>query len=244
MLFFFVCLALVEIALCFTSVEFIPTRNNFRKVSRSLKSDGSHLTPLALFDKLFEEEGPLGKGITVGKVQIALLTSDRSRSSIFGVVKDAVAEHSVGTSYDLACLAQKVCLALLRRKDSWTAASSHSQWFKEEDSGRAESTFNNWVNGETVKFEKEYPASVGDQGGATSVVVSLIIELVGDQTQFDGAGFSLQQTEEVLQSIASDVLVEDGDCVNAVEVFWTPGDASETLTNTDLLVDFPELITI
>jgi uncharacterized membrane protein len=49
-------------------------------------------------------------------------------------------------------------------------------------------------------------------------------------------------TREVLSSIASDCLVERGECVNAVEIFWTPSDPEEVLTNRDLIIDFPELI--
>jgi uncharacterized membrane protein len=62
--------------------------------------------------------------------------------------------------------------------------------------------------------------------------------------RFDGAGFSIAGTKEVLASIASDCLVDDGRCVNAVEVFWTPSDNKEILTKLDMIVDFPELIDI
>ena len=62
--------------------------------------------------------------------------------------------------------------------------------------------------------------------------------------RFDGAGFSLSGTKEVLTSIASDVLVAEGDVVNAVEVFWTPSERNEVLTNMDLIADFPELVTL
>ena len=215
----------------------------------STTSKHQQQSALFLFGKMFEEEGPLGKGITVGKVQVALMTTDRSKNSIFGAVQSAVDEHAgVGTNYDLACMAQQVCLALLRRKDSWTAAASESQWFKEDDAGKAESMFNDWANREAVKFEKEYDnAVVGDDkedAKATAAVISIVIELVGDQTKFEGAGLSFTQTQDVLQSIASDVMVEDGDCVNAVEIFWTPGEPNEVLTSKDLIVDFPELITI
>jgi uncharacterized membrane protein len=48
----------------------------------------------------------------------------------------------------------------------------------------------------------------------------------------------------VLASIASDCLVDDGCCVNAVEVFWTPSDNKEILTKLDMVVDFPELIDV
>ena len=37
------------------------------------------------------------------------------------------------------------------------------------------------------------------------------------ECRFDGAGFSITGTKEVLASIASDCLVDDGYCVNAVE---------------------------
>jgi hypothetical protein len=100
------------------------------------------------------------------------------------------------------------------------------------------------------------------------LVVSLIIEIQGDETRcvriicvpqlscscrgtsyvapmsrFDGAGYSVTGTREVLSSIASDVLVNNGNCVNAVELFWVPGDPqAEVLSKNDLIIDFPELI--
>jgi hypothetical protein len=60
--------------------------------------------------------------------------------------------------------------------------------------------------------------------------------------RFDGAGFSFQGTKDVLSSIASDAIVEDGDCINAVELFWTPSDREEVLLAPDMILDFPELI--
>jgi Protein of unknown function (DUF1517) len=64
------------------------------------------------------------------------------------------------------------------------------------------------------------------------------------QKRFDGAGFSMTGTQAVLNSIASNCLVDEGEVVNAAEIFWTPGEPSETLTSTDLIVDFPELVTL
>jgi uncharacterized membrane protein len=62
--------------------------------------------------------------------------------------------------------------------------------------------------------------------------------------RFDGAGFSMSGTKDVLNSIASDCMVDYGQVTRAVEVFWTPGDRKEVLTPTDLIVDFPELVTL
>jgi uncharacterized membrane protein len=62
--------------------------------------------------------------------------------------------------------------------------------------------------------------------------------------RFDGAGFSMSGTQAVLNSIASNCMVDEGQVVNAAEIFWTPGDPKEALTSTDLIVDFPELVTL
>ena len=37
-------------------------------------------------------------------------------------------------------------------------------------------------------------------------------------------------------------MVEEGECLNAVEVFWTPSEATEVLNKNDVVLDFPELI--
>jgi Protein of unknown function (DUF1517) len=110
-------------------------------------------TCLDLFDKVFEEEGPLGKGITVGKVQVSLLSPDRSGTSIYGLL-ERKARSDDDSPYGLARMTYDVCMALLRKSEDWIGADSTSQWFKENDSGKAESKFNEWCNREATKFEK------------------------------------------------------------------------------------------
>ena len=107
-----------------------------------------------IFGKMFEEEGPLGKGITVGKVQVALSVTDRtSSSSIFRTLEQA--SRSGGDSPQaLSRLANNVCLSLLRKKDEWVGACSESKWFGGDDGGKAESCFNDYANREAAKFEK------------------------------------------------------------------------------------------
>jgi uncharacterized membrane protein len=145
-------------------------------------------------------------------------------------------------------MTNNVCLDLLRKSDDWIGACSTSQWFPSKDAGKAEQYYNDLSNTEASKFEKEYIPDGDDDdtpsgsSPSTIVVVSLVIEIQGDSTKFDGAGYSLSSTKEVLTSIASDALVDDGYCVNAVEVFWTPSDRQEVMTKKDMIVDFPELI--
>jgi uncharacterized membrane protein len=236
-------LSLFPVALAFAPS---PWGHNIYSNKNDKAAFSTSSTALHFFDKVFEEEGPLGKGITVGKVQVALMSNSRGNDSIFGMIRRANS-HGSSTNYDLACTANELCLSLLRKSDDWTAACSEYKWFKEDDSGKAESYFNDLANREAVKFEKEYILDEDSEetpGGPTTVVVSMIMEIQGDATNFEGAGFSLQKTKEVLQSIASDVRVEDGECVNAVEIFWTPGEPSEMLTSRDLIMDFPELVTL
>lgn len=195
-------------------------------------------TRLNLFDKIFEEEGILGKGVTVGKVQVALTSPDRGPDSIFGIL-----EREAAADKTLPELTHAIALALLRKSDDWVGAAGSSDWFGQKDSGKAESKFNDLSNAEAAKFEKEYiPDSKEEGGGATIVVVSLVIEIEGDSTKFEGAGFSLSGTKEVLSSIASDCMVDDGECLNAVEIFWSPSERSEVLGKIDVITDFPEII--
>lgn len=111
------------------------------------------VTQLKFFDKVFEESGPLGKGITVGKVQVCLSSSDRSANSIFGMLEKS-ARSSDSSSRGLAKLTNEICLSLLRKSDSWRGACSESKWFSVNDAGKAESLCNDWSNKEAAKFEK------------------------------------------------------------------------------------------
>ncbi len=95
----------------------------------------------------------MGKGITVGKVQVALFSKERGKDSIFGDL-ERKARSTGGSLAHLALLVKEVCLALLRRSDDWTAARGESQWFPFRESAKAEAQFNQWVEAEALKFEK------------------------------------------------------------------------------------------
>mmetsp|Transcript_24226 Transcript_24226/g.36089 ORF Transcript_24226/g.36089 Transcript_24226/m.36089 type:complete len:259 (-) Transcript_24226:67-843(-) len=245
----FLLTALVKDAVSFTvssSLAGVSTGETFKAFSPSARSNyerRGEAVSLNLFGDMFEEAGPLGKGITVGKVQVALNSFDRSSSSIIGMLETKT--EDVGDSpEELSRLTNDICLALLRKNDDWISACSESKHFKTDDAGKAESLFNEWANLEAAKFEKEYIPGEGkaEKGGPTIVVVSLVVEIQGDETNFEGAGYSTSKTRDVLASIAADCLVDEGYCLNAAEVFWTPGEPNEILTKTDVIVDFPALI--
>ena len=89
------------------------------------------------------------------------------------------------------------------------------------------------------KFPKIIPKEPS-RGVKTFDMFLTIINFV--EHRFEGAGYSLSGTKEVLSSIASDCMVDDGECLNAAEIFWTPSERSEVLTRRDMMVDFPEII--
>ncbi|VEU36055.1 unnamed protein product [Pseudo-nitzschia multistriata] len=132
---------------------FTSSASAFMAPTKSTRSYGSS-TQTFLFDKMFEEEGMLGKGITVGSVQVALRSNDRaSDTSIFGLLEDHSNLDS-DANEDLARMANDVCLDLMRKSDDWVAACSTSKWFSQNDAGKAESYYNELANNIATKFDK------------------------------------------------------------------------------------------
>lgn len=145
--------------------------------------------PLFVLEKMFEAEGPLGKGITVGKVSVSLFSPGHGKDSIFAMLEENsrwIADDDDAGS--LADMAHEVCLSLLRREASWTAACGDSRWFSTKDYGKAESLYNEWANAEAAKFEKDYIPDVShdstEEEISKIVVVSLVIEIMGDNTTY------------------------------------------------------------
>jgi len=106
----------------------------------------------------------LGKGITVGKIQIALRSSDRSDSSIFGLLEDH-ANLDSDANEDLARMSNDICLDLMRKSDDWVSACSAGKWFSGKDAGKAESYYNQLSNDVATKFEKVRKRSYVRQRG-------------------------------------------------------------------------------
>jgi hypothetical protein len=138
-----------QLAIALTTVLVIPS-SAFLATTSPVRTTTSQLY---LFDKIFEDEGVLGKGITVGKISVALRSADRSDTSIFGLLESHATDDS-DANEDLARMANNVCLDLMRKSDDWVAACSTSKWFSSKDAGKAESYYNDLANNEAVKFEK------------------------------------------------------------------------------------------
>lgn len=160
------------IRICFLLMALTGSVSGFLAATKSPRKYVSS-TETFLFDKLFEEEGMLGKGITVGKVQVCLRSPNRSANSIFGLLEDH-ADLDSDANEDLARMANDVCLDLMRKSDDWVSACSSSQWFSSNDAGKAEGYYNQLANEVATKFEKVRERS-HDKAHTTSIDTSICV---------------------------------------------------------------------
>jgi uncharacterized membrane protein len=134
----------------------------------------------------------------------------------------------------------EVALEVLRRKSSIISASSEYQHFKSRSQAIRE--FNNQATKERSKFEREnarlHQAVTQGSSKATMAVVTLVLAIDGDSTKIPRIG-GIADVEDALRKIASDSKMDD--CLQSVEILWTPDERSETLTLQDVIADYPTL---
>lgn len=195
----------------------------------------------------------LGTGSSVVKVSVAMHVPNRDDPNSILSVLDRLSQTSQTNSrMGIQNLTSQVALEILRRKSSIRSAFAESENFRDES--RAQREYNSQAFRERAKFESE---TISNYGGvdystfspfgknqptegtkATMAVVTLLLNINGDNTKMNQIN-SMSDVEDVLQVIATDAKVED--CLQGVEILWTPEDGSETLTSRGIIVDYPEL---
>lgn len=210
---------------------------------------------MGLLDTVFggagaeDDYSPLGRGVSVVKVQVALACRDRSATSIVSQISSIAERTDTESARGLASLVSDTCLALLRCRDDWIAAASTTETFRGKDGpDKAETAFNRAVTAELAKFEKEYYPNEDErdvvEGGPTLAVISILLAIRGDSTTFDNVAGSSEALRKALQTVAADCMAEKGDVVVAAELLWTPTDPMEVIEKRDMLLDYPELIEV
>merc|ERR1712137_1111543 len=133
-------------------------------------------------------------------------------------------------------LTSQVALEVLRRKSSIIAAATEYQHFGARSQAQRE--FNNQSTKERSKFERE---NIGRSTGtttsgskATVAVVTLVLSIDGDSTKVPQVN-SISDVEDALRKISADAKVDD--CLQSVEILWTPEERSETLSQKDVIAD-------
>lgn len=218
------------------------------------------------------ETGSLGSGATVVKIQLSL-DSDWSQPDN---IMETLGKLSSGNSRDrglltgrteLSTLLSETALALLRRKDAWSAAALAGERFTGGDdvAQRVEPFFQSAVVQERSKFEAEVAPSHGTMNSdsnsnskeyntdqdfmgrtATQMLVSLVVALRGRSEVLSArpAAVTSAEVARCLQTLASEALSDEGENVLGVEVLWTPSERGRTLSSKDLLLEYPELMSL
>merc|ERR1712146_841128 len=143
---------------------------------------------------------------------------------------------------DLARLLSESSLALLRRVNDWDSAAYEGERFLMGPT-KAEPYFQRLAVGERSKFERE---TIGESrvmikdsndrsvSQPTEMVVSLVVAMRGQSTGYASSVRSLAEVKACLQGLAADVM--------AVELMWTPSESGVTISERELIEDYPELI--
>lgn len=184
----------------------------------------------------------LGSGTSYVKISVAVDVPNRDDpSSILSVLNRLGQTASTDNQKGIQNLTSQVALEVLRRKSSIVSASTEYRHFRSRSQALRE--FNNQATKERSKFEREntrlFDHEQQERGSkATMAVVTLILSIDGDSTKVPRIG-SLQDVEESLRNIASDSKMDD--CLQSVEILWTPEERSETLLLKDVIADYPTL---
>jgi uncharacterized membrane protein len=192
---------------------------------------------------------PAAPPVSVNAVSIGLLANGRElQADLNKIAKSA----NTSTSAGLALMLQETSLALLRHPEYWAYASSDSHQTKLE---AAEVQFNRLVLTERSKVSQETLTNVRQEVKETAltstttantslttveptgeyVVVTLVTATEGkvDLPKLNSEA-DVRQALNLLGAVASDKLM-------ALEVLWQPQADGDTLSDQDLLVNFPNL---
>eukprot|EP00526_Cylindrotheca_closterium_P010791 CAMPEP_0113620404 /NCGR_PEP_ID=MMETSP0017_2-20120614/10396_1 /TAXON_ID=2856 /ORGANISM="Cylindrotheca closterium" /LENGTH=391 /DNA_ID=CAMNT_0000530065 /DNA_START=216 /DNA_END=1391 /DNA_ORIENTATION=+ /assembly_acc=CAM_ASM_000147 len=214
-------------------------------------TEGATSTFSDVFDSATSSSSVLGPGASVVQLSVALDVPNRDdRDSILGVLERLAQTAKTDSRVGIQNLTSQVALELLRRRTSISSASSSYKHYR--DSQKASRDFQSKSVQERSKFEREVVSKFGGvdyssssrtpgtkaDGKATMAVVTLILNIDGDSTKIPKIN-SLSDVEEALRKIASDAKVDD--CLQSAEILWTPEDRTESLSQGDVVADYPEL---
>lgn len=184
---------------------------------------------------------------TVSKVQVALYAQARVLQSDLTQLSLAVDTNS---SEGLMQLLQEATLALLRNTEYWTHVSAISEVAK--SALEAESMVNKVSIEQRRQLSAETLVNVGgkvqrntlkvpgaEEGPAAYIVVTFLVGTAHDRPLFDKIR-SVAELQTVLEKLAA----LPADYLMTFELIWSPQDASDSLTDEELLTEYSDLVQI
>ena len=192
-------------------------------------------------------------GASVMKLTVSLDADWNQNRNIMSQLSNLASKYSAMTDKtDLAKLLSETSLALLRTRSDWTAASFSGENYRESNFQKAETSFQQLAIKERSKFEEETngdsgnmlfrPTSVASGPKPTQAVVSIVVALRGKSDIADLKLRGISDVSRCLEQLAADALTDDGESVMALEVLWSPSSPELTLSERDLILDYPELM--
>lgn len=183
--------------------------------------------------------------VTVTQVQVAMLAQARHvQKALTQIAEETDMSDKTGLTQSL----RETVLALLRAPETWTHAATQSKTVKTKQAAKEE--FESLSLEERSKFDVESLSNVEgnvkkqaiiqrDQGLADYIVVTLIVGTAHDNpllTQVMSAN-ELKAALKKLGSVTPDYLM-------VYEVLWSPQDESDSLSEDELMLNYPNLFRI
>lgn len=194
----------------------------------------------------FDDVGSLGSGATLMKIQVALDDDWSRKGNIMDTLSVVSSKYSdLSSRGALSQLLSDTSLALLRKSGDWNAVAYDGEFFKGGSGRDIEPAFRRVAVEERSKFEQETSGVVrysGVDSRPTQVVVSLVVALRGKAQAYADKVNSSKQLKECLQSLAADALTDDGENIMALELLFTPSEPGMSLSERDIIEDYPELL--
>jgi uncharacterized membrane protein len=184
---------------------------------------------------------------TVSKVQIALYAQARELQA---ALTELSLDVDTNSSEGLLRLLQESALAMLRNTEYWTHVSASSQIAR--DALEAEQMVNKLSIEQRRQLSTETLVNVGgskqrsalkapspEEGPAAYIVVTFLVGTAHDKPLFDKIRSveELKNTLEILAALPAQYLM-------TFELIWSPQDASDSLTDDELLTEYSDLVQI
>jgi uncharacterized membrane protein len=197
-----------------------------------------------------DDVGSLGSGATVLKLQVSLDSNWSQRGNIMETLTDLASRKgsSINSRSDISSLLSEASIALLRRESDWNSATIDGEVFNGGNNAiKAEPFYQKLAITERTKFEKESIGTIRSSNVVsgslpTQAVVSILVAIRGKSEAYKKNVSNTREVKEILQSLASEALTDEGENIMAVEVLWTPSEVGNVLSERDIVQDYPELI--
>jgi uncharacterized membrane protein len=179
----------------------------------------------------------------VYKLQLAL---GRSARGIQDRLADFAAQGDTTTEVGLAALLQQTALELLREKDSIRYASADARG--PMSLTNAETSMNSLALAERSRFQVERVRAADGRTARSDApaeegkeALELVVVTLVTATRAPLGEFKAIDGPEQLRALLAELGAIPADGLLGIEVIWTPADANDSMTETDVMTTYPEL---